>query len=87
MQQGALAQIRANPIIGEMLNLPLLSGELQQEGGSQSGTMKFPLSELQKFVKHGAPNVSEKAEVDRIVERKKAERCVRKFQVSIASLF
>ena len=83
MQQGALTQIRAGSIIGEMLNLPLLPGELQQEGGSQSGTMKFPLSELQKFVKYGAPNKSEKAEVDRVVERTKAERSAEKFQVSI----
>ncbi|CAD7971437.1 unnamed protein product [Amoebophrya sp. A25] len=79
-----LAQIRANPIIGEMLNLPLLPSELPGSGTSTSNSMvRFPLSELQKFVKHGAPTVSEKAEVGRVVERKKAERCVRKFQVSI----
>ncbi|CAD7942200.1 unnamed protein product [Amoebophrya sp. A120] len=84
MGSNTLAQIRANPVIGEMLNLPLLPTELPSvTNNAISNSTSFPVLELHKFVQHGAPNVSEKAEVQRVMERKKAERCVRKFQVAV----
>lgn len=56
---------------------------MRATGGAVQQTV-FSVAELQRFVQRGDPSASEKAEVGRVMARKKAERCVRKFQVGVS---
>ena len=83
--QSTFERLRNNPILGDMFAGFAPLGDVSSDSTSfiKEGSI-VSLDEIQRFLQKGAPTVSEKAECVRVMDKKKALRTVRKFQVMVS---